>query len=187
MKPPTTTTPEANPFKGQIHIILDSHDQAAFRRELKKKNTTPTDLLNGIVHAWATHPARSLHVIALPPEVSVLYRGESLSQYLTRVSISLIRAVLNVEGNVTKTARRLHYDRTSLHKLFSRLTNGTKISHHRSAALPEQPPSLEVVKRQHVLRVLEHCHGNKEEAISILGISRKQLDTHLQYLTVDRQ
>ncbi|MEO8199742.1 MAG: sigma-54 dependent transcriptional regulator [Gemmatimonadota bacterium] len=41
-------------------------------------------------------------------------------------------------------------------------------------------PSLEQVERQHVLRVLGHTRGNREEASRILGISRRTLSRMIQ-------
>ena len=36
--------------------------------------------------------------------------------------------------------------------------------------------TLQSVERQHILRVLEECHGNRAEAARRLGVSRKTID-----------
>ncbi len=48
-------------------------------------------------------------------------------------------------------------------------------------------PSLEEVDRLHVVRVLEHTRGNREEAARILGISRRTLTRMIQRWSLPRR
>lgn len=48
-----------------------------------------------------------------------------------------------------------------------------------SAAVPGEPVTLAELEKQHILRMLAHCTGNKSEAARQLGISRKTLDRKL--------
>jgi DNA-binding NtrC family response regulator len=45
------------------------------------------------------------------------------------------------------------------------------------ATLAQQPEliSLEELDRRHILRVVEHCHGNRTNAAQVLEIDRKTL------------
>jgi DNA-binding NtrC family response regulator len=46
----------------------------------------------------------------------------------------------------------------------------------RAAALDrDEPPDLEQVEREHIVRTLEHAHGNKTRAAELLGIDRSTL------------
>ena len=40
---------------------------------------------------------------------------------------------------------------------------------------PAAPCALEHMEKQHIARVMRHCHGNKTQAASVLGITRLTL------------
>jgi transcriptional regulator with PAS, ATPase and Fis domain len=45
----------------------------------------------------------------------------------------------------------------------------------RSPTSNAQPPTLDEIERQHILRILEETHGNRERAAAVLGISSRTL------------
>ena len=44
-----------------------------------------------------------------------------------------------------------------------------------ASSMGDQPPDLETVEREHILRVLKTTGGNRKKAIDILGISERAL------------
>ncbi len=177
--------------KKPINTTLDPAAAEVFIHYVNDKHTNPSLLLSEIVWAWANHPARSRTVLSLPPETSVLYQNESLNQYLTRVSISVIEAAIEDQnGNFAAVARILQCDRSALHKRLVRLkaSTATDFDHsllfQRARVLNEPETTqafapLSVIKRKYINAVLEHCNGNKGEAAEILGIPITQLDLEI--------
>jgi len=178
--------------KKPINTTLDPAAAEVFIQYVNDKHTNPSLLLSEIVWAWANHPARSRTVLSLPPETSVLYQNESLNQYLTRVSISVIEAAIeDKQGNFAAVARTLQCDRSALHKRLVRLkaSTATDFDHsllfQRARVLNEPDTTdqafapLSVIKRKYINVVLEHCNGNKGKAAEILGIPITQLDLEI--------
>lgn len=51
--------------------------------------------------------------------------------------------------------------------------------HRQTAPAVDRPIRLEDVKRQHIVRVLDSCDGNRTRAADLLGISRSTLKRNL--------
>ena len=104
-----------------IDIILDHNEANVFREVMRREKCSQGELLTRIVKSWAKHPARLLSNVPLPDDNAVLYKGESLRQYLARTALATINTVQEREGNMTKTAKRLRHDRSGLYERIARL------------------------------------------------------------------
>ena len=173
-----TDTARSKPGRRDIDITLNPHDAVVFRAHLRRDKSTQGELLSRIVHEWATHPSRFPGNLSLPAQNSVLFEGESLRSYLTRVALATINAVFDSERNMKATARRLRYERTAFHKLFSRLKAGKKspACHVNSDGDGNGFLSLETMLERHVHYALELCIGDKYEACTILEITLSKLN-----------
>lgn len=109
-------------LKDRVRIGLKTRDMRVFVRELNRQDLTPTELVNLIVQEWASHPSRSRSVLTIDPSANVLFKHESLRDYLKRVTLLCLATVQQTEGTVTASARRLGYERTAFHKLIERLS-----------------------------------------------------------------
>jgi hypothetical protein len=168
---------KSKPCTREIPITLTVHDAVVLRAHLRRKNSAEAELLSAIVHEWATHPSRFPGNVSLPSENNVLFKDESLRSYLSRIALATIKAVLRQEGTIKKTALRLGYDRTALHKLISRLTDGQKDPHFHADTIIDVDGlhSLDKAIERNVLAVMERCHGNKKQACSVLRITPQRL------------
>ena len=80
-------------------------------------------------------------------------------------------------GNCIERAVALaHFEEVQVEDLPEKIrTQQTRRSTSMSGSTLPELVSLEEVERQHVLRVLEACHGNRTDAAKILDLDRKTL------------
>lgn len=150
---------KSKPCTREITITLTVHDAVVLRAHLRRKNSAEAELLSAIVHEWATHPSRFPGNVSLPSENNVLFKDESLRSYLSRIALATIKAVLRQEGNIKKTALRLCYDRTALHKLISRLTVKMRVLLETRAAVKNLGNELSGLVKQ-LLDAATSSHGD---------------------------
>jgi len=98
------------------------------------KNTISVDAVRA---EFARFKHLNPDTIILPDSCSILFPGESLAEFSTRVRAAVIKAAKNREGgNMSRAARRLRVDRSSLPRIARRICNRIKSQNHDNLGSP---------------------------------------------------
>ena len=180
------------PKRHDLNLVISRHDLRVLSDNVDE-DASLRELVESIIHEWATNPARSGKNLSLPPTNSVLLKGETLRSYLRRVALATINAVYQEERVWTRVALRLGYERTAFSKFVSRLKSGGHTGVHsnregddvrrqRRGDLHGEGSSnhhslipLRLLIEEHFKQALAACEGDKEQACTLLGISAYQL------------
>jgi len=105
-----------------------------FTQIATQRGMTPHYLLQQILRNWLEQERTRLRSPSppetfLPQTCAVLFAEESLEDFSARVRLTLINTVRLREGNLSRAARRLKTDRSSLHKTTKGLKAKTRPNH----------------------------------------------------------
>lgn len=114
-----------------IESSLGEDEIKLFTRIAAQRAISPQLLLKQIVRNWLEQE-RTKSPNLFPPETflpqtcAVLFTKESLDEFSARVRLAAINAIRLREGNLSRTARRLKTDRSSLLRIMRRLQAKTR-------------------------------------------------------------
>src|SRR5260370_41521392 len=101
-------SPSARQEVPEINAKLSFHDKVFFDAEVARRHLTSEQLIRQIIHQWVVLlDCRTLYadpLLVLPPEASVITEKETLRDYLNRVEMIVVKAVLAKEHGVKPKA-----------------------------------------------------------------------------------
>ncbi len=88
--------------------------------------------------------------------------------------------VRELENAIERAVALARYDRVTVDDLPKKIRESSAVSAVTSSSDPNELPTMEVVERRYIQRVLEAAGGNKTQAAKILGLDRRTLYRKLQ-------
>jgi two-component system response regulator AtoC len=119
------------------------------------------------------------HLVAIDPEAQAMLLGYNWPGNIRELQNVLERAIVLAAEEVIGPEHLPHEVR--------HLPMAESVTETATGSGPERLLSLEEIERLHVLRVLAHTKGNREEASRILGVSRRTLSRMIQRWSAPNQ
>jgi two-component system response regulator HydG len=88
--------------------------------------------------------------------------------------------VRELENAIERAVALARYDRVTVDDLPKKIRESSAVSAVTSSSDPNELPTMEIVERRYIQRVLDATNGNKTQAAKILGLDRRTLYRKLQ-------